>query len=279
MSASTAIGMVSASLRNLLVGEMRLTPAVPVTVLAPDEKSDARRINLFLYKITENAFLKNQDWTLQPGDPSRVVDAPLSLNLFYLLTPYAQNDPVTGNASAHQILGEAMRVLYENPTVPAAHLDPGLVGAREQLQIAGYGLDPEELSRLWSTFSQPFRLSVVYQVATVQLDRLVEHGHPMPRRVRRVGVPDVRAPYRPPAVTGMTPAAAAPGATLTFTGEYLTGWRADVTVGDRAVLVAAPLTGDTFTATLPANLAAGFHDVRVDVSALSRRTFVLEVTP
>ena len=268
MSASTAIGMVSASLRNLLVGEMRLSPAVDVTVLAPDETAGARRINLFLYKITENSFLKNQDWTVRPGAPARLVDAPLSLDLFYLLTPYAQNDPVTGNASAHQILGEAMRVFFENPVVPPGHLEPGLTGAREQLQIASYALDPEELSRLWSTFSRPFRLSVLYQVSAVQLER-----------VRRIGVPGVRAPYQPPTVTGMSPASGAPGATLTFTGEYLAGWRADVAVGDRHVLAGATLDGDSFAATLPDGLAPGFYDVRVDVSALCRRTFVVEVTP
>src|SRR5215218_5114901 len=104
-----------------------------------------------------------------------------------------------------------MRVFYENPAVPPAPLAPALLTAREELQIASHTLDPEELSRLWSTFSQPFRLSVVYQVATVQLDRLAKHSQPMAQRVRRVGVPDVRAPYRPPAVTGLTPAAAVPG--------------------------------------------------------------------
>jgi len=278
MSASTAIGMVSASLRNLLVGEMRLTPAVDVTVLAPDETAGARRINLFLYKLTENPFLKNQDWTVRPSDPARLVDAPLSLNLIYLLTPYAPNDPVTGNANAHQILGEAMRVFYENPTVPSTYLESGLLGAREQLQIANYALDPEELSRLWSTFSEPFRLSVLYQVSTVQLDRLAENSRPVPARVRRVGVPDVRAPYQPPTVTDLSPAAAAPGATLNFAGEHLAGWRADVAVGDRHVLAGEALDGDTFTATVPSGLTPGFYDVRVDVSALFRRTFVLEVT-
>jgi hypothetical protein len=278
VSASTAIGMVSASLRNLLVGEMRLTPAVDVTVLAPDETAGARRINLFLYKIVENPFLKNQDWTVTHDNPPKLVDAPLSLKLFYLLTPYVPNDPVTGNASAHQILGEAMRVLYENPTVPPTYLESGLLGAREQLQIAGYTLDPEELSRLWTTFAQPFRLSVLYELSTVQLDRLAENSRPVPGRVRRVGVPDVRAPYQPPTVTRMSPDAAAPGATLTFTGEHLVGWRADVTVGDRPVVVSEALAGDTFTMTLPTDLTQGFHDVRVDVSALLRRTFVLEVT-
>ena len=53
MSASTAIGMVSESLRNLLVHKMNFTPSVPVTILAPDETGGDRRINLFLYRILE----------------------------------------------------------------------------------------------------------------------------------------------------------------------------------------------------------------------------------
>jgi hypothetical protein len=277
MSASTAIGMVSASLRNLLVGEMKLTPAVDVTVLAPDETAGARRINLFLYKLVENPYLKNQEWTVRRDDPSRLLPAPLSLSLFYLLTPYAQNDAVTGNATAHQILGEAMRVFYEHPTVPPAYLEPGLLDAREQLQIASNALDPEELSRIWGTFAEPFRLSVLYQVSSVQLDRSAASGRPMPQRVRRVGVPDVRAPFEPPVVTDLTPAAGAPGTALTFTGANLAGWHADVTVGDRRVLAGEPLTSDTFAAAVPAGLAPGFYDVRVDVSGLFRRTFLIEV--
>jgi hypothetical protein len=279
MSASTAIGMVSASLRNLLVGEMRLAPAVDVTLLAPDETASARRVNLFLYKIVENPFLKNQDWTVRPGNPGQLVAAPLSLSLYYLLTPYAANDPLTGNAAAQQILGEAMRVLYENSAVPATYLEPGLVDAREQLQIASNALDPEELSRIWNTFSQPFRLSVLYQVSSVQLDRLATTSRPVPQRVRRVGVPDVRAPYRPPVVLGVTPQAGAPGDVLTFTGTDLTGWRADVVIGNQRVVAAQQLTGDTFTATLPPGLAPGFYDVRVEVSGLFRRGFLVEVTP
>lgn len=279
MSAATAIGMVSASLRNLLVGEMRLNPAPDVTILAPDETGGARRVNVFLYKLAENPFLRNMDATVRPGNPNQLVPPPLSLNLFYLLTPYAPNDPLTGNAAAHQILGEAMRVFYENPVVPAIYLDPGLADARERLQISSNALDPEELSRIWSTFSQPFRLSVLYQVSTVQLDRLPASARPLANRVRRVGVPDVRAPLNPPLVTAMTPAAGPAGATVTFTGEHLSGWRARVLVGDRVVTAGQNLTADTFTATLPADLLPGFYDLRVDVAKLHRRTFLFEVTP
>ncbi|MGH3901562.1 MAG: Pvc16 family protein [Pseudonocardiaceae bacterium] len=279
MSASTAIGMVSASLRNLLVGEMHLNPALDVTILAPYEIGSDRRVNLFLYRLAENPFLKNQDFTVAPGNPNQLVPTPLSLSLFYLMTPYAPNDPQTGNVTAHQILGEAMRVFYENPVVPNGYLDNGLIGAREHLQIASNELDPEELSRIWTTFSQPFRLSVLYQVSTVQLDTLPQTQRPMPKRVRRVGVPGVRQPPEPPAVSAMSPDAGAAGSTVTFTGEHLAGWRATVSIGGQGALEAQVLTGDQFTATVPVGLLPGFYDVQVDVSRLFRRTFLYEVTP
>jgi hypothetical protein len=277
MSASTAIGMVSASLRNLLVGRMQLTPAVDVTVLAPDETAVARRVNLFLYKVTQNPFLRNEGWTVRRDDPATLADTALSLNLFYLLTAYAPNDAVTGNVNAHQLLGDAMRVLHETPVVPHEFLEPGLRSAREQLQVALYAVDPEELSRIWTTFSQPFRLSVLYEVSTVQLDR-VTGDRPLPERVRRVGVPAVRTSYRPPVVTGMAPTAGTAGTTLTFTGEHLDGWRCEVTLGDEQV-TATDTRDDGFSVTAPAGLAPGLHELRVEVSSLFRRTFLFEVTP
>ena len=104
------------------------------------------------------------------------------------MTPYAPNDPDTGNATAHEILGEAMRVFAEHPIVPQdLSCCTRLQDATEHIQIMLNTLDLEELSRVWSTFSQPFRLSVLYEVSVVQLDMLGER--PMAKRVERVGVP------------------------------------------------------------------------------------------
>jgi len=195
MSLSTAIGMVSESLRNLLLAEMTLVPAVPVTILAPDERGGDRRINLFLYKVQENAALKNMDWQVKRGAPNQLVPPPLALNLFYLMTTYAPNDPQTGNSTAHAILGDAMRVFYENAIIPEDHLADGLIGSREHLRIMINTLDLDELSKVWSTFTQPFRLSVLYEVSTVQLDLLSKSERAMAKRVRRIGAPRVEAPF------------------------------------------------------------------------------------
>jgi hypothetical protein len=257
--------MVSSSLRNLLAAEMRLNLTVDVTVLAPDEPAGDRRVNLFLYRLEQNPYLRNLDPSVLASDPRRVVPAPLSLELSYLLTSYAPNDPEDGNATAHQLLGEAMRVFHEHPVLPAGYLEPGLREAREQLQIVMKPLDPEELSRLWSTFGQPFRLSVLYQVSTVQLDMRPERQVLAAERVRTVAVPSVRHPIG--------------RGTVTFIGQHLAGWCGSVCIGGRTVLDRVPFSGNSLDATVPPDLLPGFYDARVDVAGLFRRTFTVEVTP
>jgi len=272
--------MVSESLRNLLVGEMTLTPPVEVTILAPDETSSERRINLFLYKIHESAALKNLDWQVKRGEPTHLVPPPLSLTLFYLMTPYARNDADTGNVTAHAILGEAMRVFAEHPIVPQAYFVEGAEGlqdAPEYLQIMLNTLDLEELSRVWSTFSQPFRLSVLYEVSVVQLDMLGER--PMAKQVQRVGVPRIRAeaPYLPPVVEHIEPLRGPADTVITVHGQHLSGWWASVTIMGR-VLTAPEITGDTFQVPLPGDLPVGFHEMQIDIAQLHRRVVFFEVT-
>ncbi|SCY82303.1 DUF4255 domain-containing protein [Desulfoluna spongiiphila] len=278
MSRSTAIGMVSESLRNLLLGEMSLTPEVGVTLLAPDEPGSDRRVNLFLYRVEESPSLKNLDWQPRPDDPSRLVPPPLSLHLFYLMTPRALTDPQTGNVHAHKILGEAMQVLHANPVVPATYLSEGLEKAREELTIRQVPVDLESMGSIWSTFAQPYRLSVAYEVSVVQIDMPATQERPMGKRVLRVGVPEVKAPFHPPEVTGITPMAAPAGTVVTVTGRHLAGWRAYISVMRRTIESGAPLSSDAFPVTIPADLAPGFYEMRIDISHLNRKTLFFEVT-
>ena len=84
-------------------------------------------------------------------------------------------------------------------------------------------------------------------------------GKPLPKRVRTVGIPGVQAPFHPPIVLDMTPASGPAGTTVTFTGEHLAGWRATVSIGKQLLLNKQDLTGDTFTAVMPAAIGPGFQ--------------------
>ena len=280
MSASTAIGMVGESLINFLEDEMSITPQVNVTLLSPDEPGGGnRRVNLFLSKVVENSFLKNANWQVSRTDPTQVTPPPLSLSLFYLMTAYAQSDPQTGNASAHEILGDAMRVFHQDPFVPATYLVPGLSDAQEHLKISQTQLDLDELSKVWSTFGEPYRLSVSYEISVVQLDQAPDAVQPMARRVTEIGVPDVRAPFVPPIVTDMSPTSGSAGSVVTFSGANLDNWQAYVRIFGRRIADGLAISGDSFNVTIPGDLPQGFHEIRVDVSRLHRGTFFFEVTP
>ncbi len=126
---------------------------------------------------------------------------------------------------------------------------------------------------------QPFRLSVRYQISTVQIDMSASKEQALPKRVRTVGVPGVEAPFTPPVVLAVSPASGPAGTTITFSGQSLAGWRATVQLDSQTLLDRQALTGDTFTAVIPAATLPGFYNIRVDVSSLFRRTFLFEVTP
>src|ERR671914_2351999 len=116
------IGGVSATLRALLDDRMELPDGVnqvAVTVGPPpfsskdiDPQKEVPRVNLFLYRITENGHVQNQDLPRR-GSPGAFGLPPLSLDLHYLVTAYG-NDAVPGVAStfdetrAHFLLGSAM---------------------------------------------------------------------------------------------------------------------------------------------------------------------------
>src|SRR5512145_1671124 len=148
MSNFLAIAGVSRSLRSVLRDRME-QPPVDVTMAPPDAGvtgMTGRRLNLYLYQISENPFLKNQEIPGQ-GHPADYGRPPLSLTLHYVLTAFGASE--TGpdaDLEAQQILADAMRVLHDFPVVdddlhegddPARPriLDASLVGEFERLKI------------------------------------------------------------------------------------------------------------------------------------------------
>ena len=90
--------------------------AVPVTVGPPpfsaedaDPHQEDARVNLFLYRVTENGYLQNQEI---PGRRRRsgYGHPPLSLNLHYLVTAYGNvGGPVNGAARSSTTRNAALR--------------------------------------------------------------------------------------------------------------------------------------------------------------------------
>lgn len=170
MSTSTAIGDVTRSLSDLLTKLQEPKDSFGVSLESPaDEKIDDTRpkINLYLFRIEENPFAKNRDWKAVGGDGLHKV--PLSLNLFYVVTPYAKKQE-----DGHRVLGEAMRVFYDNSIIAPVLLVDSLKNTAEQLKLDLCSFNLEDLTRVWNAFNVPYRLSVCYQARIVFIDSTVE---------------------------------------------------------------------------------------------------------
>src|SRR4029077_6813 len=109
-----AIGAVTKAIVELLSKKLNTPPLLDagtfrVTTLPPDDDrvSEDTGVNLFLYRLSENAFLKNMPWQGDRSHPNGSTHPPLALTLNYFLTGYAKK--VAGAAqddvTAHQLLG------------------------------------------------------------------------------------------------------------------------------------------------------------------------------
>lgn len=172
MSVSSVIGDVTYTLKRLLedLQSDSIVDKFKVSLASPaDETIDPNdtKINLYLFRIDENPFGKNREW-MPMGTETRHYP-PLALNLFYVVTPYADKQ-----IDGHRALGEAMRILHDHAIIRSPHLQASLEFSQNELKIELCPFNLEELTRVWNAFNIAYRLSVCYQVRIIFVDSLLQ---------------------------------------------------------------------------------------------------------
>ncbi|WP_289021072.1 DUF4255 domain-containing protein [Desulfobacter postgatei] len=167
MASNSAIRDVTSTLQSLLESDMS-TPNLEVSATSPKSISldTDHLINIFLYQVTENPFAKNQPPLVRGA--TGTTRGPLSLNLYYLITPYVTDTLST--LDEHLILGDALRVLYDNAVVSGTMLQGDLAGTGTQIKLGLCRMNLEEQTRIWNALQIPYRLSVSYEAKVVFID-------------------------------------------------------------------------------------------------------------
>jgi hypothetical protein len=293
MSTALAIAGVTAVLRDLLNDgfinhdiSSTLGSAVSVSVLAPDRvvppnAGEASQINLFLYLVTPNAGWRNARLpTRDTTGRERLSNAPLALDLHYLLSVYSG-----GDLHAEILLGYAMQLLHEQPVlsrqairkalnpspVAGGSLPPalrrlaesGLADQIEQIKLTPEYLSTEEMSKLWTAMQSHFRPTAAYTASVVLIEAQQPTRSPLPvlsrgpvdpatGRERGIGVVLGLVPAVPMLLRAMPPGrqpTAGLGDTIVLQGHHLGGSAREVRlVNDRfridELLPVQPATGD-----------------------------------
>lgn len=173
MSAATVIGDVTETLRQLLQARQQPQGLFDVSLASPADEvvvpSMSPTANLFLFRVSENTYAKNQ--SRLPVGTDVLQKPPLALNLFYVLTPFAED-----KLDEHRVLGEAMRVFYDHAIVSGPLLSGALQNSTEELKIDLCQFSLEELTRIWNALTRPYRLSVCYEVRIILVDSSIERS-------------------------------------------------------------------------------------------------------
>jgi Pvc16 N-terminal domain len=180
-----AIADTSESLLKLLRDRLSgLVASDHVTLVSPAEieLDTTPSLAVFLYQVLPNAHLKNLEpervgaGTLRP--------APTTVDLFYLLVPYAQK-----REDEHKVLGRVIQSLNATPVLRGSWLQGSLLGSDDRIRVLFHPLAFEEHLRLWNAFgNRPFKLSATYLVTPVSIESSAEPFDAPPVVERRLQV-------------------------------------------------------------------------------------------
>ncbi|MGD8276511.1 MAG: DUF4255 domain-containing protein [Gemmatimonadota bacterium] len=173
MSEYTVIADVGKTLVNILWQEISADPVVSAQIDAASKISlespfdlkgnNSVRLSVYLYRIVEDPHSKNRYPV--PGPVGMQRKPPLTLDLFYLVTP------LLGSPEDQQIvLGKVMQVFYDRAVIEGSDLAGGLAGTDESLHLILNPVSLEESTRIWNALEQGYRLSVCYVARVAMVD-------------------------------------------------------------------------------------------------------------
>jgi hypothetical protein len=154
-------------LKNAYPASLRASQPFDFRLLSSGELAETNEprntLSLFLFRITQNEYLRTRP---RPGDPADS-EAPLSVDLHFLLTAWADNA-----LAEHTVLSWAMLQLHPHPVLDSSSLSPEAGWtASDIVHLIPAELSNEELFRIWDLFQPKYRLSASYIARVVRIDR------------------------------------------------------------------------------------------------------------
>jgi Pvc16 N-terminal domain len=169
---------VGQSLINLIWGSIQADPDLSalinelskISLESPaehKENNDAALLSVYLYRVTEDAFMKNR--LPVEGTGGKLRKPPMALDLYYLITPLLK-----APRDQQIVLGKIMQILYDRPTLEGPELAGTLGNSGDIVRVIFNTVPLQEVSWVWQALETPYRLSVSYTVRVTMLDSTEE---------------------------------------------------------------------------------------------------------
>jgi hypothetical protein len=167
---------ISTTLQSQIVAALNSAPDISFDVttdtLSLSPPSDDLEVGtvavLYLYHVSIDPHLRNQQPIPDAGNPSLFIRPPLPLMLKYLFVPLDAEEE-----NNQLMLGRVLQHFHDAPTIrpiPGSPLATSRGGLPDHLRVRPDFAGFEALSPLWSALARPFRLSAGFMVDIVGVD-------------------------------------------------------------------------------------------------------------
>ncbi|WP_405387683.1 Pvc16 family protein [Streptomyces sp. NBC_01102] len=207
MSNALAVATVTQALALLI--ESNLGPEMDIAVKVetrkpPSEPPSEPTVTVFLYQVTPNPAMRNNNLPTRAADGTLRNRAAAPLDLHYVISAYGEETELVGQ----RLLGCVIRTLHEIPVLPRELIElaaerPHLAGSDladslQKVRFTPTVMDVDETSKLWGMLHQtPYTLSVAYQASLVVIEGREKPVPAKPVEQRTVRVVPFAAPGAP----------------------------------------------------------------------------------
>jgi hypothetical protein len=166
----TMINLLDQTIKTLLKEELSHLENLTICFDTPDNDFSPERpaVDLFLYDVRENLELRSNEWLTDWNNTTAITTPPpVRVDCSYLVTAWGRRD---AENEEHQLLGEVMKALLRNPTIPAEALQDKLQA--QELPLPTCALQTgylQSLGEFWQALGGKPKAALHYTV-TISVD-------------------------------------------------------------------------------------------------------------
>lgn len=173
MAKYSVISDVSRTIVDLLQAELVPEPVAQreqIGVCDPHDRGNFV-VGVHIYDISEAGEMRASGPVLLPDGSQR--NPPVSLNLSMMISVASKAEKETRTLDEQMIMGRVIQVLEDHKRLPEQYMPPALRSAGEPIRISNVPMELEEKTKIWTMFSESYKLSVFYKVGPVLLESSV----------------------------------------------------------------------------------------------------------
>ena len=163
MGSSNVIAEAGISIVNMLKKNMTPEPiASPESIgLCMPQEPEDYQLTVWIYSLEEQkgGGAGGTGFRPDPNDPSQERFAPMQIKLYMLVTAHSKAPPQTRSADECRIIGRAMQIMRDMPTIDAEFLEGSIAGDAGAISIEMVKLSTEEVAKIWNNPSKPVKMS------------------------------------------------------------------------------------------------------------------------